>query len=175
MFFFYLLLFPLFVLLIVIFVNPILFFLSLLSAHTQHIRSTLTTYMCKIWALWLTLMDGSHKSQELCTGKAEMEFLLCSDSPLSRWYHCSRELHKFFMGPSTKHKQYLTEVCHGHAPSTLNILFLSSLSMFRKLEWLRYIRGGMGTSYSTSSQLSDVMYLMFTLPDSCHDTLCYWL
>ncbi|CAB1427607.1 unnamed protein product [Pleuronectes platessa] len=34
----------------------------------------------------------------------------------------SRELHQFFMGPGAKHKQYLTEVCHRRARSTLNLL-----------------------------------------------------
>lgn len=31
------------------------------------------------------------------------------------------------LGPSAKHKQYLTEVCHGHALSALKLLFLCPL------------------------------------------------
>lgn len=87
------------------------------------------------------------------------------------WRHHSRELHQFFIRPSAKHKQYLTEVCHRHAPSTLNLrpphplsLCFASLSSFDSRVW-------MGTSHSTSSRLFNTLYLTLTVPDSCRDTL----
>lgn len=126
---------PYYLLLIFLFVLPNLSFSLLSCAHTHshthtHPLTAVTTDACSSWAPWLELMEGSHKWRRLCTG-GRRRCSLCHALILPR--PDDSTIPESFInsscGPSAKHKQYLTEVCHRHAPSTLNLRFLRPLSV----------------------------------------------
>lgn len=99
--------------------------------HTHtHPLTAVTTDACSSWAPWLELMEGSHKWRRLCTG-GRRRCSLCHALILPR--PDDSTIPESFInsscGPSAKHKQYLTEVRHRHALSTLNLRFLRPLSV----------------------------------------------
>lgn len=77
---------------------------------------------CGPRALWLQIMDGFHKWRGALHGggrNAAFAMLWFSAAPtITEFHSASSILH----AARTKHKQYLTEVCHRHAASALILL-----------------------------------------------------
>lgn len=117
--------------------------------------------------LWLELINGSQKWQELCAaGSWVAVFAMLWLFPFLMRASLPKSVINSSYDPALNTNciwRSLPLACSEHPEP--------ALGMFCKPEQFRYGCAGTGTSHSTSGQLFHAMYETLVVSDSCHDTL----